>query len=314
MDKISIIIPVYNVEPYIKKCLESVINQTYTNLEILCINDGSTDNSGKICEDYAKQDKRIRVFHKANGGLSSARNIGLRNFTGDYIGFVDSDDWIEPNMYELLYNLAKEKDVAVSVAGFSNDTDTATIPRNNVKPISNAILTQKEMLSYVFKLNYYNAFHIIVCNKLYSAGIFLRNNVFFDEQLKFGEDNLFTPTVFLTDGCTGAYIDRSLYHYYQRPTSLMNSTAIQTKSECIFRAFNAVIKLFTDNGYDDLVPLVKKEYCYNASLLAEEAIAIKNERMYTEMQKKIQLYFTEYKELTREYPERIERVRKLLEG
>src|SRR5690625_1510219 len=99
---ISVIVPVYNVERFIEKCLYSIVNQTYNNLEIILVNDGSTDLSGEKCEEYAKGDSRIKVFHKANGGQSSARNLGLSIAKGDYIGFVDSDDFIELKMYETL--------------------------------------------------------------------------------------------------------------------------------------------------------------------------------------------------------------------
>lgn len=97
---ISVIVPVYNVELYLRKCLDSIVNQTYRDLEILVIDDGSTDGSGIICDEYGKKDSRIKVFHTENKGLSAARNLGIDKSTGEYIGFVDSDDWIEPNMYE----------------------------------------------------------------------------------------------------------------------------------------------------------------------------------------------------------------------
>lgn len=107
-DLISVIVPVYNVEKYLHKCINSILNQTYKNLEIILIDDGSTDNSGKICDEYALKDNRIKVIHKENGGLSSARNAGLDICSGDYIGFVDSDDYIAEDMYEYLYvNLKK---------------------------------------------------------------------------------------------------------------------------------------------------------------------------------------------------------------
>ena len=99
---ISVIVPVYNVEPYLRKCLDSILAQTYRNLEILVIDDGSTDGSGRICDEYAGRDERIKVFHTENHGLSCARNLGLDNANGEWIGFVDSDDWIEPDMYEVL--------------------------------------------------------------------------------------------------------------------------------------------------------------------------------------------------------------------
>lgn len=103
-DLISIVIPVYNVEKYVRRCIESVQKQTYKNLEIILVDDGSTDSSGKICDEYANKDQRIVVIHKKNGGLSDARNKGINIAQGKYIGFVDSDDWISEKMYEILYN------------------------------------------------------------------------------------------------------------------------------------------------------------------------------------------------------------------
>ena len=115
---ISIIVPVYNVEKYIEKCIDSIINQTYKNLEIILVDDGSKDNSGKICDEYSKKDSRIKVIHKVNGGLSDARNHGLQIATGDYIGFVDSDDYIAEDMFETLYNLSEEKNADISIVSF----------------------------------------------------------------------------------------------------------------------------------------------------------------------------------------------------
>lgn len=115
---ISVIVPVYNVKPYVEKCLDSILVQTYTNLEILLIDDGSTDGSGEICNRYAKQDYRIQVFHTENRGLSAARNFGLDHMHGQYVGFVDSDDWIEPDMYESLVNIAEQTDADIVTCRF----------------------------------------------------------------------------------------------------------------------------------------------------------------------------------------------------
>lgn len=110
METISVIVPVYNVERYLRKCLDSIINQTYSNLEIILVDDGSTDSSGNICDEYAQKDARIKVVHKENGGLSFARNTGLDVCTsgGDFVAFVDSDDWLELDMYERLYEFVDE--------------------------------------------------------------------------------------------------------------------------------------------------------------------------------------------------------------
>lgn len=118
MIKVSIIVPVYNVEEYLKECLESIINQTLKEIEIICINDGSTDNSLNILENYAQKDSRITIINKKNEGQSIARDIGVEKATGEYLGFVDSDDWIDLNYFEEMYNSVKKFDCDMACAGF----------------------------------------------------------------------------------------------------------------------------------------------------------------------------------------------------
>lgn len=117
---ISVIIPVFNVERYLKRCLDSVINQTYKKLEIILVNDGSTDKSGEICDSYASIDKRVKVIHKKNGGLSDARNVGLLEATGDFVSFIDSDDFIHKDMYKIMYSLMTEKKGDIVEVGYQN--------------------------------------------------------------------------------------------------------------------------------------------------------------------------------------------------
>lgn len=114
MCEISIIVPVYKVEPYLRKCVDSILAQTFTNFEVILVDDGSPDNSGKICDEYAIKDSRVRVIHKENGGLSSARNAGIDIARGKYLGFVDSDDYIAEDMYEVLYENLKFYDADIS--------------------------------------------------------------------------------------------------------------------------------------------------------------------------------------------------------
>lgn len=118
---ISVIVPVYKAEAYLEKCVQSIRNQTYENLEIILVNDGSPDRCGEMCDAFAKEDARIRVFHKKNGGQSSARNLGLDNMTGEYVGFVDSDDWIEPDMYSVLYQHIVEHNAQIACCGITKD-------------------------------------------------------------------------------------------------------------------------------------------------------------------------------------------------
>lgn len=124
---ITVIVPVYKVEKYLEKCVKSILNQTYENLEIILVDDGSPDNCGAMCDKFAKQDSRIRVIHKENGGLSSARNAGLDVMAGEYVGFVDSDDWIEPTMYEGLLNLISVNDAQIAVCGLQCDYEDGKI-------------------------------------------------------------------------------------------------------------------------------------------------------------------------------------------
>ena len=118
MPAISVIVPIFNVENYVRKCVDSILNQTFSDIEIILVDDGSTDASGRICDEYLSKDDRIRVIHKENGGLSDARNAGLDMCTGEYIGFVDGDDYIDGDMYELLYKNLIQYDADISMCRF----------------------------------------------------------------------------------------------------------------------------------------------------------------------------------------------------
>ena len=166
-DLISVIVPVYKVEKYLEKCIESVLKQTYTNLQIILVDDGSPDNCGKICDEYAKKDSRIEVIHKINGGLSDARNVGINRANGRYIGFVDSDDYIKEDMYEKLINLIKEYDADISICNLYDVIDGKEYVRNKDNGIHEysridilkEILLDKNIQSYAW-------------NKLYKKELF----------------------------------------------------------------------------------------------------------------------------------------------
>ena len=311
MEKISVIIPVYNSEPYLRKCLDSVVNQTYRNLEILLVDDGSTDNSGRICNEYAAKDNRIKVFRKDNGGVSSARNIGLKNFTGDYLGFVDSDDWLEPDMYEILYNAINNNNVHISVVCFTRDTEDSSIVERGREEIPNKILTQKEMLLYLFRLAKYAGFYSALWNKLFKADIIRNSNLTFDKKFEISEDLWFIAKLILFDKYTGIYVNKPLYHYLQRGDSLIRSYSIERKL-CTLKSLKETANLAEKSGYSDIAVWQKREHCYRASLIAETAIENNNNKLLSQMQDEMKVYLKEYIETNSEYPERIERINKLL--
>lgn len=165
--KISVIVTVYNVEKYIKQCLESVINQTYRNLEIIIVDDGSTDRSREICQKYAEEDKRVRIIPQKNGGPSSARNTGIANATGDYIGFIDGDDFIAENMYELLVKSCVDNKSDLSVCNIVMFTDgSRPTGRNRVIKAEYATGDRKQNFRYLLNTSQ------SVCNKLFCRRLF----------------------------------------------------------------------------------------------------------------------------------------------
>ena len=142
---VSIVVPVYNVEKYLERCVDSLINQTYKNIEIILVDDGATDNSGELCDKLLFKDSRIKVFHKLNGGLSDARNYGINQATGEYLLFVDSDDWVENEIVEKLYNSIEQNSADISVCGF-NDLVDDTIT-NKRGPVENKTLNSIDAIN-----------------------------------------------------------------------------------------------------------------------------------------------------------------------
>lgn len=167
MAEISIVVPVYNVEKYLGKCLDSLLKQTFSDFEILLIDDGSTDRSLKICEKYAEKDSRIRVIHQKNQGLSAARNTGIENASGKYIGFIDSDDYIDEDMYEYLYEQITNQKADIAVCGIYNEY--ADIVRRAYPKDEYIIANQKEAMAMVLEAN---KISVNAVNKLYKIEIF----------------------------------------------------------------------------------------------------------------------------------------------
>ena len=266
MDKISVIIPVYNSEAWLNKCLDSVVNQTYANLEILLIDDGSTDRSVEICDEYAGRDKRIRVFRKDTKGGSGSPcrsvNIGLKNFTGQYFGYVEPDDWIEPDMYEILYKILNKNNASVSIASFFLDKDNESVPAINKNSIPEGRLSADTLLRLNIDIDNYYGFCWTLWNRLFSADIIKNNNkgLFFNEKFIIGFDPLFNTNVFLTDGCVGTYTDKPLYHWVYRESSLSHSPEnILRRYQDALMVLRAIKELLINKGYKDISLMVEKQ-------------------------------------------------------
>lgn len=211
---ISIIVPVYNVEAYLDRCVKSIVNQTYKNLEIILVDDGSTDNSGKKCDEWANKDTRIVVIHKENGGQASARNEGLKVATGSLIGFVDSDDYIDLSMYESM-----QRDLVVNNADIAECNMLKFHDQNEVSVTlesNKCIVMNREEAIKDFLLEAH--LKCTVPNMLIKADI--AKQVLFDEG-KTHEDILWPYRAYILSDRV-IYIDTKLYYYFQRPGSTMN--------------------------------------------------------------------------------------------
>lgn len=222
MELISVIVPVYNVESYLEKCIESIQNQSYKSLEIILVNDGSTDSSGDICDKYAACDKRIRVIHQKNGGISSARNTGLEVANGDYIAFVDSDDYIEPKMYEDLLNFLKEYNLDIIDCGSFRDKNGMITGGCNDGQIE--IYEKDDAL----RLAMHDGF-TSVWNKLYKRDIVI--NIRFPEGRKF-EDSAISY-LYIANANRIGHINRS-YYYYRLNLNSTTQTSFDPKSRWDF--------------------------------------------------------------------------------
>ncbi len=215
-EKISVIIPVYKVEKYLSCCVQSVINQTYKNLEIILVDDGSPDNCPSLCDDFAKKDSRIKVIHQKNGGLSSARNSGIEIATGEYISFVDSDDTIHPQMYEVLSNAIKQTDAEISMASWKKVYDIAKPDNENYNPstITSQIYKDNEVIDLLF--NKKVPLIMAAWSKLYKADLFK------DVKYPVGKihEDEFVIHKLLSKTKTLAYINLPLYVNTQRDDSI----------------------------------------------------------------------------------------------
>lgn len=211
---ISIIVPVYNTASYLEKCLNSIIRQTYKNLEIIIVNDGSTDNSLEICKEFEKRDTRIKVLNKSNGGLSSARNLGLKYANGNFIGFVDSDDWVSLNMFENLINLAVRNKLDIVECDYINSIDLKVDVNEIPLTAKFQIENSHQTITRIIK-----SWHYSVCKKIFKRSIL--NDLQFQEGIIY-EDVLYSLDAVIKSKRIG-YIGHPFYVYYMENSSIMRS-------------------------------------------------------------------------------------------
>ena len=252
MPEVSVIVPVYNVEPYLRRCIDSLINQTLENIEIILVDDGSTDGCETICDEYADNDSRIRVIHQENRGLSEARNVGIDKARADYLMFVDSDDWVEPKFCELPLTMAKKQQADIVMFQFRLFQDGKP-EKQRCHFIDKGIKTQAEALELI-----QGAFGMAAWNKLYHRNLFRRNRY---PKGKNYEDVFLTP-VLVHEAKRIVYTSTVLYNYEKRPGSI--TTVLSAKNaQDKFDAITLTTQHLIDWGY----PSLSAKY-YQSSILS----------------------------------------------
>lgn len=273
MPKISIIVPVYQVEKYLEKCVNSILGQTFTDFELILVDDGSTDHGPEMCDQYAKQDARVKVIHKKNGGLSDARNAGIDVAQGEYLGFVDSDDYIAPDMYELLYRDITKENADLAICGIY-DVYEGHEPKQ--KQVMHKVMDQQTAIKVIFEGNIISV-HAV--NKLYRRPIFtkLRYPVG-----KYHEDSFVILDVL--EQCQKIVVDsQQKYFYYHREGSI--NTEHFSSSQFDF------IEAWVKNGerlasmYPQLADVGRQRICFANFMVLDKLIRGQAEQEYAETKK-----------------------------
>lgn len=222
--EVSVVVPIYNVQAYLKRCLISLENQTFSNIEVILVNDGSTDNSESICQQFVESDKRFKYFKKSNGGLSDARNYGIKRATGKYIVFTDSDDFVEANYIELLYKSAIAKDAEVVICPFFKTNEKGDRLQKVSIEESPFSVSGSDLIKKFYTENH-SVVNIVAWNKIYLASIF--EKIQFEKGRFFEDEYIFVPLFWNIKRVV--VIDEPLYNYVQRPGSIMKTSFSEKK-------------------------------------------------------------------------------------
>ena len=287
MPTISVIVPVYKVEPYLSRCIDSILSQTFTDFELILVDDGSPDNCGKICDEYAQKDNRIQVIHKENGGLSSARNAGIdwafANSNSQWLTFIDSDDWIHPQYLELLLSGATSTNTDICVCEYT-ETSEFLIFEN----FSN-VNTQK-----LSPENFFVNYHVtatIACCKLYKKSCF--ENIRYPLG-KLHEDE-YTTYKILFEKSLISYLKESLYFYYTNPDSIIRSEWSPKRLDAI-SAVEEQIAFFRENRFNNALKKSENALLWNiTSHIKATEKSNKYSYLIPELKKRLKKYLKNFK-------------------
>lgn len=286
---VSIIVPVYNSEKYIKKCIESIINQKYKNIELIIIDDGSTDNSSSICRDYLKKDKRVKYYYKDNSGVSDSRNFGIEKCKGYFIMFVDSDDYIDNDYIYLMMNYAENNNFDFAIS----DNYIERNKRNKrVKTFNNKDMKVLEITSPFAIDNYFTSYNMCTaCKTLFNRNFIINNNIRFNSNINFGEDMLFSITSYIK-AKKAIYINLAGYHYvYNRKSASNNKNLKKSIKYCEdnYLLYESIEKLLNEANYKYNMQLIN-DACLNNYLTGVDDIVYSSNNVKTIIEEKNLMY------------------------
>jgi len=312
MKKISVIIPVYNQLEFFKKCINSVCNQAYRNIEIICVDDGSTDGVDRYLDKIAKSDDRLIVIHQKNSGESNARNKALELATGDYITFVDCDDWIDEDMYKVLITEAEAYDLDIVASSWYKELDDKTEVIRNEQEVEKGIINRESLLKYIYMRDSYRGF-AYMWNKLFKRELIYSDKgiLKFDESLTIGGDVLYLAQL-ATSANKTKYIDSPFYHYRIRINSGSHSTDLERRKDWI-RAYELTITHLEKNNVDkEIIDYAIRFMAYHAFEGASIAIELKDDEKKRYFQQVMVKNYELYKKLNSEHSERIKQFERIM--
>lgn len=257
--ELSVIVPIYNMEKYLSKCINSILIQTFSNMEILLIDDGSEDSSSEICDYYSKKDKRIKVFHKKNGGLSDAKNFGINKAIGKYITFVDSDDWIDTNMYSNMMNYIKQYHADIAICGRYIDYEDGT----STKWFNKSFLEMNNKEALI-SLNSFNNFDMASWDKIYNRNLFKKIRFPVGKKC----EDAYTTYLLFDKSNIIIYIPECYYHYFQRNGSISRGQSLNI--DYIFAAKDQMN--FFKKYYPDLVYIAETNYVFSIKSIFQVSV------------------------------------------
>jgi len=259
-DKISVIVPIYNVEHYLERCINSIQNQTFENLEIILVDDGSPDSCGNICDKFAKVDGRICVLHKQNGGLSDARNAGIEKSTGGYLAFIDSDDWVDEKMFEVLYQTLKKYNADIAECSYRNLYSDCVIEETSC---TGDVVEGDNIFALEAMLNW-EYFKPNAWNKLY------RRSVIADIRYPKGKihEDEFTTYKYVYNAKKLVYVDFSFYNYDRRRTNSITGENFREDNLDSCWAFRERMDFFEAHGIKSLERKMNDIYCWQVLEMA----------------------------------------------